>query len=205
MHELRSGVVGWGCCRLVNVTKAKPAETAVFAVPPAVAVFRTRPEGDTQLKLSFHLAVIHQVCAHPCPHRCRLPGAEQEPYVRAQNGSLMMCTSHPKKGDLTEFNGRSAEEEETHEQACRAQLGAVLHHNTERHICFSKQLLTLADADFVASPPPTPRRRKKTGGRRPQVPQQAAPEDEPAETRNLEDLAAFFSPDSEEEDQNSEC
>ena len=65
MHSLRSGVVGWGCCRLVNVTKAKPAETAVFAVPPAVAVLRTRPEGDTQLKLSFHIAVIHQVRARP--------------------------------------------------------------------------------------------------------------------------------------------
>ena len=65
MHTLRSGVVGWGCCRLVNASKAKPAETVVFAVPPAMAVLRTRPEGDIHLTLTFHLAVMHQV-RPPC-------------------------------------------------------------------------------------------------------------------------------------------
>ena len=67
LQGLGSGIVGWGCCRLVNVTKSKPAETAVFAVPPAVAVLRTRREGDTQLKLAFHVAAMHQVCP-PCAH-----------------------------------------------------------------------------------------------------------------------------------------
>ena len=61
LQELRSGVVGWGCCRLVNASKAKPAETAVFALPPATAVLRRRPEGDMQLTVSFHLAAMHQV------------------------------------------------------------------------------------------------------------------------------------------------
>ena len=118
-----------------------------------------------------------------------------------------MCTSHPKKGDLPEFDGLSAEQEDTHERACRAQLGSVLHHNTARHICFSKQLLRLADPHFVASPPPTPRRKKTKRDRQPQVPHAAQashaeenPEEEMHhETRNLEDLAAFFAVESDGE------
>ena len=61
LQELRGGVVAWGGCRLVNVSKQKAAETAVFAVPPATAALRTRAEGDRQLSISFHLAVMHQV------------------------------------------------------------------------------------------------------------------------------------------------
>lgn len=56
-----SGVVGWGCCRLVNVSTKKPAESAALAMPPAVAVLRRRPEGDQQLTISFHVAMLHQV------------------------------------------------------------------------------------------------------------------------------------------------
>ena len=74
-----------------------------------------------------------------------------------------MCTSHPKKGDLEEFQGLTAEEEETHEMGCRGQLGSVLHHNKARHICFSDQLLlSLADPSFVRPRvrPPTKKKRR---------------------------------------------
>ena len=39
----------------------KPAESAVMAMPPAVAVLRRRPEGDQHLTISFHTAMLHQV------------------------------------------------------------------------------------------------------------------------------------------------
>lgn len=64
LQNLRSGVVGWGGCRLLNVSAKKPAESAAIALPPAVAILRTRPEGDMTLTLSFHIAVLHQVCLH---------------------------------------------------------------------------------------------------------------------------------------------
>ena len=63
LQLLRSGVVGWGCARLINITsgRKKPAETAALALPPAVAVLRSRSEGDQHLQISFHTAVLHQV------------------------------------------------------------------------------------------------------------------------------------------------
>ena len=62
LQLLRSGVVGWGCCRLINLTaNKKPAETAALALPPAVATLQTRAEGDQHLTISFHTAVLHQV------------------------------------------------------------------------------------------------------------------------------------------------
>ena len=61
METLRSGIIGWGCCRLMNVSAKKPAESAVLAMPPGVAVLRQRPEGDMNLSVSFHLALVHQV------------------------------------------------------------------------------------------------------------------------------------------------
>ena len=66
LQLLRSGVVGWGCSRLINLIagQKKAAESAALALPPAVAVLRTRPEGDKELTISFHTAVLHQVTAH---------------------------------------------------------------------------------------------------------------------------------------------
>ena len=61
METLSSGVVGWGCCRLINVSTKKPAKSAALAMPPAVAVLRKRREGDWHLSVSFHTAVLHQV------------------------------------------------------------------------------------------------------------------------------------------------
>ena len=61
LENLRSGIKGWGSCRLINVTAKKPAESAALVLPPAVAVLRTRPEGDQILTVSFHTAVLHQV------------------------------------------------------------------------------------------------------------------------------------------------
>ena len=66
LQLLSSGVVGWGCCRLINLSTGtkKPAETAALALPPAVATLRTRREGDQHLTISFHTAVLHQVRHH---------------------------------------------------------------------------------------------------------------------------------------------
>lgn len=64
LETLNSGVIGWGCCRLINVSAKKPAESAAFAMPPAVATLRKRREGDWHLAVSFHLAVMHQVRRH---------------------------------------------------------------------------------------------------------------------------------------------
>ena len=61
LHTLSSGIVGWGCCRLINCSSKKPAESAALAMPPAVAVLRRRKEGDFHLSVSFHTAVLHQV------------------------------------------------------------------------------------------------------------------------------------------------
>ena len=61
MEKLKGGVKGWGCCRLINVSLKKPAESAALALPPAVAVYRVLPAGDLQLTVSFHVAVLHQV------------------------------------------------------------------------------------------------------------------------------------------------
>ena len=114
------------------------------------------------------------------------------------------------------FDGLTAEEEKTHELACKAQLGAVLHHNLERHICFSKQLLHLADPEFVPSPPSSPWRRRgrpaqkkkalvqrRQPSRAPSVQQSDDDSDKepgsPKEAQNLEDLSEFFQMDSEDE------
>ena len=122
-----------------------------------------------------------------------------------------MCTGHPKKGDLFAFGGLSNQEEEDYERACTAQLGSVLHYNKARAICFSKQLLQLADPHYVPSRPPPARaqKRKGTAQAQPQVPMQAteeetgeeATEEEPS--TNLEDLAAFFQVNSEDEDEDN--
>ena len=61
LETLQSHIIGWGCCRLLNVSKKKPAESAAFVMPPAVAVLRKRREGDWHLAVSFHTAVMHQV------------------------------------------------------------------------------------------------------------------------------------------------
>ena len=127
-----------------------------------------------------------------------------------------MCTSHPKKGDLEEFQGLTAEEEETHEMGCRGQLGSVLHHNKARHICFSDQLLSLADPNFVrprVRPPAKKKSRTKKRDTaqgparqvsRPSSPVPSArPEEQSEQTHQedesrIEDLAAFFQSDSED-------
>ena len=61
METLDAGIIGWGCCRLINVSTKKPAESAALALPPAVAVLRKRSAGDQHLTVSFHTAVLHQV------------------------------------------------------------------------------------------------------------------------------------------------
>ena len=130
-----------------------------------------------------------------------------------------MCTSHMKKLDLTMFEaGLTAEQEEDFERACRGQLGSTLHYNKERHVCFSDELLLLADPTF-SRPRTLPSTRKPRGrpptNPRPQAQAQAAAAAQTAEqpqeeiqdeeiqeenlTRNLEDLAAFFQGTSESE------
>ena len=126
-----------------------------------------------------------------------------------------MCTAHPKKGDLTIFEGLTAEQEEDCERACRAQLGSTLHYNKARHVCFSEQLLLLADPTFRRPRPAVQKRGRPPKARpQPQVarptqpaqpPQNAESEEEAEEeeegTRCLEDLAAFFNHSSEDEDE----
>ena len=63
LESLHGGIIGWGCCRLINVSTKKPAEPAALALPPAIAVLRRQPEGDMHLTVSFHTAVLHQVLA----------------------------------------------------------------------------------------------------------------------------------------------
>ena len=122
-----------------------------------------------------------------------------------------MCTAHPRKGDLKEFNGLTATEEDYHDKSARAQLGAILFGDKNKHVFFSPELMFLADPDFVPSPPPSPAWRRQTK-KRAQPRRKAAPpaevlrEDEeqqdgeqPAESRNMADLARLWE-ESEDED-----
>ena len=61
LEKLGGSIKGQSCLRLLNVSSKKAAETAAVAVPPAVAVLRTRPAGETNLCFSFHIALLHQV------------------------------------------------------------------------------------------------------------------------------------------------
>ena len=116
-----------------------------------------------------------------------------------------MCSAHPRKGDLEEFPGLTAEEEEHQQLSARAQLGAILYGNPAHHKHFSKQLLHYADAEFVPSPPTTPQRKRMQAARRAKraaaAPAQAeealssegeVEESAPNESRNMSDLAAFW-------------
>ena len=68
METLDANIIGWGCCRLINVSTKKQAESAALALPPAVAVLRRRNAGDQCLTLSFHTALLHQVCRPRPPY-----------------------------------------------------------------------------------------------------------------------------------------
>ena len=61
LEKLGGSIKGHSCCRLLNVSVRKAAETIALAVPPAVAVLRTRAAGETHLSFSFHIALLHQV------------------------------------------------------------------------------------------------------------------------------------------------
>ena len=61
LEKLGGSIRGQSCLRLLNVSSKKAAETAALAVPPAVAVLRTRAAGETNLSFSFHIALLHQV------------------------------------------------------------------------------------------------------------------------------------------------
>ena len=143
-----------------------------------------------------------------------------------QNGSLTMCSAHPKKGDLPAFEGLSAEQEELHEKATLAQLGAALNFKGgQRHHLFSKELMRLADPTF-SRPPSSPRRSgrprlRPTPSPQPRRPRAAPPREraapsaappstqaslspsplpeEPEESRNLEDMVDFWAESSDEE------
>lgn len=122
---------------------------------------------------------------------------------------MLMCTAHPAKGDLKEFLGLTAEEEENHQQCARAQLGAILYARPKNHLSFSKKLMKFADRHFVPSPPSTPERNRKRKRQPPRKQAAAAPsqeeeahsesEEEPIvnESENLADMAAFWDEDDE--------
>lgn len=111
-----------------------------------------------------------------------------------------MCTSHPRKGDLKQFDGLTAEEEQYHESSARAQLAAILNADKDKHVFFSPELKFLADPEFVASPPPSPawsRQKKKKTARKaaPQaenVQEGSEQEEEQTESRNMEDMASLW-------------
>lgn len=63
LQHLKSGVIGWGSCRLINVSAKRPAESAAVALAPVVTILRKRTEGDYHLTVSFHNAALHQVHA----------------------------------------------------------------------------------------------------------------------------------------------
>ena len=61
LEQLKS-IHGWGCAKLLNARRTKPAETACIAIPPATATLKTFPAGDRVLILTMHLSMLHQVC-----------------------------------------------------------------------------------------------------------------------------------------------
>ena len=120
----------------------------------------------------------------------------------------MLCTAHPKKGDLLAHEGLTAEEEEFQEQAARAQLGAILFTDKDKHRFFSKELMTFADPEFIPSPPTSPAwrrtQRKKQPARSSRAaappPTESENEEEPEEeSRDLADMASIFWVESEDE------
>ena len=62
--QMLDTVHGWGNVRLINARVKKPAELAIMVMPPATACLTTRRQGDRVLTVSFHLALLGQVC--PC-------------------------------------------------------------------------------------------------------------------------------------------
>ena len=114
-----------------------------------------------------------------------------------------MCTSHPRKGDLKQFDGLTAEEEQYHEPSAHAQLAAILNADKDKHVFFSPELKFLADPEFVASPPPSPawsrQKKKKTAPPwRKAAPQAenlqegSEQEEEQTESRNMADMASLW-------------
>ena len=77
--------------------------------------------------------------------------------VTVQDGTFVLCTTHPKKGYLPEFDGYTREqEEELREFALLETMDIMYHKNLQR--LFSNNLLILVDPEYKR-PPPT---RKKT-------------------------------------------
>lgn len=112
----------------------------------------------------------------------------------------MMCTAHPAKGDLKEFPGLTAEEEDHQKQCARAQLACILYERPRNYLHFSKPLMKYADREFLPSPPSTPKRKRKRPAPRPKAAASTASDPEndeeeeppPSESRNFADMASFW-------------
>ena len=115
---------------------------------------------------------------------------------------MLMCTAHPRKKDLPEFPGLTAEEEDYYALVVKAQTASILHDRPGNHKKFSKRMIKYVEPEFVASPPTSPRRRPtKPQAKRAAAPPQVETSDDdegeedgpPAmESRDFAEMAAFW-------------
>ena len=108
---------------------------------------------------------------------------------------------------MPKYEGAAAEQEEYLEQSTRAHVGAILYVDKKMHLYFSKDLLAYADPDFIPSPPASPAwkrqqpkraARKKPAELSPHLESDAESEPPINESRNLEDMAAFWDDDDDQ-------